>query len=221
MSEPVSQWQPVNQWQPVTEQYKEILTQQTGEEPSLENVLKQTRPTPIGVITRKVPIFITCITWYYILRSAFYAILLLIVVGFPDSSATGWITILVMRFFRVPGGVQWSDFVQPQAMVAFALVLLVASTGFVAYKWVVRSWRARWFTMCYAGLFAVRILIHYFLGANPGSLAFLGSFMGFAGGQDSQIAPGASSLMVLSLTFNVFIFCYLAFWPGVSELFKE
>lgn len=91
--------------------------------------------------------------------------------------------------------------------VMICLFFLVGITSVVTFMWWNRSWKIRWVAMFYAGAFLAK--------------AGVGLFAGWASGVGSQLSPLQLSSLILALAVNAFIFCYLAFWPGVEEWFKE
>ncbi|MGA9587356.1 MAG: hypothetical protein WBQ95_18640 [Terracidiphilus sp.] len=80
--------------------------------------------------------------------------------------------------------------------------------AFVGWKWMTRDWRIRWFVMFMSGAFAARILV--LMLADTASAAH-GKILG----------PRAELELSLIVAFNLLICFYLAFYPGIADVFKE
>ncbi len=80
--------------------------------------------------------------------------------------------------------------------------------AFVGWKWMARDWRIRWVAMFLSGAFAARLL------------AFM--FADRATASHGKILSAKTELeLSLVVAFNLLICCYLAFYPGMAEAFKE
>ncbi len=95
---------------------------------------------------------------------------------------------------------------EAREMVMVYLLFSAIVTAVVGFMWWNHSWKVRWVTMFYAGAFVAK--------------AAIGFFSGVASGVSSEIEPGQVPLLMASIAMNGFMFCYLAFWPGVKEWFE-
>ncbi len=80
--------------------------------------------------------------------------------------------------------------------------------GFIATKWLSRDWRIRWISMFLTGAFAVRSIV--LLLADRAVL-----------GPGRVIYGPRQTEMVMHAVFDLLICAYLAFYPGMSQVFKE
>lgn len=232
---------PQYKWQPVTDFYKEQQATQTVDpaaetQQKLQEIQEQAKKT--SRVERKAPLLITIYGWYLICRVGFFLLLLLIIASLPQADFAKHLVASIERnlpYHSVreqqeqqremlrrygynpdaaynPDGTPNDD--SPDArydrlrkFAMVALFFLAGMTSVVAFMWWNRSWKIRWVAMFYAGAFLAK--------AAAGLLA------GWASGVGSGLSPIQMSYLVVALAWNGFVFCYLAFWPGVEEWFKE
>lgn len=229
-----------NLWQPVTEEYKAMeappLDAPTEPQEKL-GVTPQAKPKekPKG---KKTPIAITVFTWYLFARAGVYALLLFVLIVLPRWNASAWLVGTVADYLHMPSQAERDaaarenqlenqtpangDATQPSPdgpnamddeqtstrhQVMVYLLIAAVGTAVVGFMWLFGSWKVRWITMFYAGAFVAKAGINYFAGV--------------ASGVGSQLPPGETPTLLFSLALNLFIFLYLASWPGVKEFFKE
>ena len=228
-----------NVWQPVTEKYSAVEAPPAvvPAEPPKELVAAQQARSNKEWEGKKAPIAITVFIWYLFARAGFYALLLFVLAGFPQSSASAWLADAVANFLHLPSVAERDaareDQLQTQSppdgdanpsssdgqnpaddeqstareQVMVYLGFAMVTTTVVAVMWLLRSWKIRWITMFYAGAFVAKIGINY--------------FAEMASGVGNQLPPGEIPILMFSFTLNLFIFLYLAFWPGVKDYFEE
>jgi hypothetical protein len=86
----------------------------------------------------------------------------------------------------------------------FAGAILYAVVG---WCWLRRDWLIRWVTMFLAGATAARTLVLFFAAQ--------------ASGVHSTRTDSQHAALVVSTAINLFICAYLAFYPGINQVFKE
>jgi hypothetical protein len=234
--------EPVYKWEPVTDQYKteaeEPVALETIEAESQQKLREIHEEAKKNVwVDKKAPIGIRVFTWYLFCRAGFYALLLSMLAVFPQSGASTWLVGNLGHF--LPGaaareqaakqkeefrkdmaaqGIQLPDDdaadqqtpeqmaqVQREEVMVFLLISTVI-TAVVGFMWWNHSWKVRWVAMFYAGAFVAK--------------AGLGLFAGWASGVGNRIEPEQIPLLIVAIALNGFVFCYLAFWPGVKEWFE-
>jgi hypothetical protein len=223
-----------NFWQPVTEEYKTTEAPQVPEPQAAPQAVPQATPTE-RFKEKKAPIGIRIFSWYLFIRAGFYALLFFILLASPQSAFSGWLVDTLANFLHMPsqaqrdavareiqmenqaigdGDAAQSSQIPPmydlpsareQVMVYLGFTSIV--TTVVGCMWLFGSWKVRWVTMFYAGAFVAKAGISY--------------FAGLASGVGSQLPAGETPILLLSLTLNLFIFLYLAFWPDVKAHFEE
>lgn len=233
--------EPQYKWQPVTDFYKEQQAAQAVDpeaetQQRLQEIREQARKT--SKVEKKAPIGIRVFIWYLFGRAGLYLLLLMILGTFPQTDASAWLVTNLSH--QLPGaaarermaarreafrkeaeaqgytvyGSDESDektpeqAAQQQREIVMAYLLIIAIlTSVVGFSWLNRSWKVRWGTMFYAGAFVAK--------------AAVGLVTGSASGLSGQMSSSEMSSLVLSMGINGCIFCYLAFWPGVEEWFKN
>ena len=158
----------------------------------------------------EVPLLITLFAWYCFLRAALFVIFALMVGLAPDSVAAQFVA---SHFNPVPPprppeyGMHYSTSLIPAIPpepVFYALAILYALIG---WRWISRDWRARWGAMFASGATAAKIAIDWMADR--------------AAGDPTPLSPMQNQAIALAIVWNVLICCYLAFYPGMREAFKE
>lgn len=140
----------------------------------------------------QIPLLIRLFAWYCILQAAACLVCALIVNFAPASAVAAYVS---AHFNPLP----WS----PQ----IAFFLLAALFGYIAFRWLRRDWRARWGLMFVFGASAAKTVVYYLADR--------------AAGTPTHLPPQVQHTVAISLVVNVFIFFYLAFYPGMDQAFKE
>ena len=79
--------------------------------------------------------------------------------------------------------------------------------GAIGWRWVRRDWRIRWVAMFLRGATAARTMVMYFAEK--------------ASGMETPRTSAQHAALVISTFVNVFLCGYLAFYPGIDEVFRE
>ncbi|HLY39747.1 MAG TPA: hypothetical protein VKR52_00990 [Terracidiphilus sp.] len=140
------------------------------------------------------PLLIRLFAWLCFLRAGIYVAFGLIVGGMPDSSAAAY---LALHFDSWP----------KQIPAEFVFYISAALYCFIGWRWATRDWRARWAAMFVTGATVASVLVH--LSA------------GYASGSMTPMPAGQQGALVFGIIFNLAIFGYLAFYPGMAQAFKE
>lgn len=140
----------------------------------------------------KVPLLITLFAWYCFLRAAADLAFAALAQFSPDS----FVAVFAMSHFNsIPSPIP------PQ--VAFAVLAILYFI--VGLRWITRDWRAWW-----AALFISGITV-----ASSGYQWMTHRVT------ENPLNPSVHQSPVVPFAVNLLIFCYLAFYPGVAEAFKE
>lgn len=228
--------EPVYKWEPVTDVYKEKGIQVEDIEAEVKQKLEELHQSKERNPSneRRAPLGIRIVTWYYFCRAGVCAFLVIVLLGFPESAPSIWISDNVSSFLRLPGSKSEQEArrqelqkmareyavpenaihdvrsrFNPETLRNMVMAYLLFNLGVAAvvgFMWWNRSWRVRWFTMCYSGLLVAKALVNFIAGA--------------ASGVGSEIAPRQMPGLVMVLGFNGLIFLYLAFGYGVKEWFE-
>src|SRR5258708_39845125 len=143
---------------------------------------------------RKLPTLIRWFIWLLVFRAAVNLIFALIVGLSPDSDVAKY----VATNFDA-----W-----PKQMPAEAVFYLSAFLyGVTAWRWASRDWRARWVVMFLSGATAAKLLVNFLADR--------------AAGNPTPMTQGQELTLLTSVTINFMICAYLAFYPGMAEVFKE
>ena len=142
----------------------------------------------------EVPLLIRLFAWYCVLRSVIFVTLALIVGIAPQTPVAQLIT---TRLDPVPPPI-------PAEGAFYVLAIVYAMIG---WRWMSRDWRARWGAMFLSGATAAKIAVDLFADR--------------AAGNPTPIAPIQQQAIFLAIVWNLMVCCYLAFYPGMSEAFKE
>ncbi|MGA9465924.1 MAG: hypothetical protein WBV28_24255 [Terracidiphilus sp.] len=140
----------------------------------------------------KVPLLITLFAWYCFLRAAADLACAALVQLSPDSATA---VFAMSHFNPIPSPIP------PQV----AFVVLAAFYTVVGLRWITRDWRAWW-----AALFVSGITV-----ASSGYQCMTHRVI------ENPLNPSVHQSPVVPFVVNLLIFCYLAFYPGVAEAFKE
>ncbi len=241
--------EPVYKWEPITDEYKSQSETKATSEADIEAENRQKLEEFYATATRqkwvekKAPIGIRVFTWYLFCRAGFYALLLAILGVFPQSAPSNWMVANLGHFMRIPGQAQREEAARERAAMRAAgidpdsmqqaggdanagdasaekspdqmqresimiyLFILAAATTVVGFMWWNHSWKVRWVAMFYAGGMVAKTGV--------------GLFAGWASGAGVRMPPAAMQTLTVAMGVNLLIFCYLAFWPGVTEWFEE
>jgi hypothetical protein len=160
---------------------------------------------------KKAPIVITLFTWLCLLRAASYFLVAFILWSYPESSFStylvsnpAWIYRRTSRSAGIYGGPEETT-VREFILVICLFMGVLYSVTF--WKWYTRFWLARWGLMFVCGATAIKTAVYMTADQIAGSEALL---------SDVQRAG-----MLVSIGLNILICGYLAFYPGVSQAFKE
>jgi hypothetical protein len=231
--------EPVYKWEPITDEYKTQAPQPAEIEAETQQKLSEIREAAKNAwVEKKAPIGIRVFTWYLFCRAGLYALLFAFLASFPQSGPSTWLVGNLGH--SLPGTAarekvaQQRELMQKRAaemgyslpddataaqespeqiaqdarqeVMVFLLIAAVV-TAVVAFMWWNRSWKVRWITMFYAGAMVARAGVYF--------------FAAWASGTGSQLPPAVMPTLLFSIALNGFVFCYLAFWPDVSEWFEE
>lgn len=142
----------------------------------------------------EVPLLARLFAWFLAVRAVAYLAFALIVGGAPESDAA----VFVAQHFN-----HWPPPATPEA-VFYALAIL---NGILAWRWLMRDWKARWAAMFLSGTIAVRAIID--LAAAK------------AAGADLGLTPSQQGALGFGIALNLIICAYLAFYPGMAQAFRE
>jgi cation transport ATPase len=231
--------EPVYKWEPITDEYKTQAAQPADIEAESQQKLSEIREAAKNVwVEKKAPIGIRVFTWYLFCRSGVYALLLAFLAAFPQSGPSTWLVgnlghalpgaaarervaaqqEQMKKQFAASGYTLPDDatsaqespeqrFQDERQEVMIFLLIATVLTAVVGFMWWNRSWKVRWITMFYAGAMVARVGVYF--------------FAAWASGLGSQLPPDVMPTLMFAITVNSFVFCYLAFWPGVKEWFEE
>jgi hypothetical protein len=142
----------------------------------------------------KLPLLIRIFVWLLVFRAAANLIFALIVGLAPDSAAANFVVITFDA---------WPRQMPPEGVFYISALLY----GVTAWRWYSRDWRARWFVMFLSGATAAKMLGNYVADHAVGS--------------PTPMTPNQQISFFLSVTINLAICAYLAFYPGMAQAFKE
>ena len=141
----------------------------------------------------EVPLLITLFAWYCFLRTAVFVVFAFIVGIAPQTPVAQSIA---TRLDPVPPPI-------PAEGAFYVLAILYAMIG---WRWITRDWRARWAAMFLSGATAAKAIIDLIADRAAGS---------------PTIVAQQSQGIIVAIAWNLLICCYLAFYPGMSDAFKE
>ncbi len=195
----------VNTWKPVTDLYQDTAAPDVPAPPPVPVAGQPPAQTAKVFQERKLPIPIAIVGGFYALRAVVFLVFASILGSHPDSSLAalliGHSRSLIPFQVRETGGHVPADLLA-EAMVVTAILSIVVSV-----MWFVRWWRIRWITMFYAGVSLFRTVL-YFLSDK-------------AAGLTTQLTPDQKQALSLACAVNLFVLCYLAFYPGVAQAFEQ
>jgi hypothetical protein len=140
----------------------------------------------------EVPLLITLFAWYCFFRAVSCLLFAMISGLAPESTISAF---LATHFDPVPKTI-------PPEAVFFVLAILYTMVG---WRWFTRDWRARWAAMFLSGVNSAVIAINLIVDRAAGHPS----------------APTSQQSAVVAFAFNLFLCCYLAFYPGMEQAFKE
>jgi hypothetical protein len=231
--------EPVYKWEPITDEYKTQAPQAAEIEAEIQQKLSEIHEAAKNAwVEKKAPIGIRVFTWYLFCRAGLYALLFAFLASFPQSGASTWLVGNLGH--ALPGtaarekAAQQRELMQKRAAalgytlpaeeteaqespeqiaqderqeVMVFLMIAAVVTAVVGFMWWNRSWKVRWITMFYAGAMVAKVGV--------------GLFAVWASGAGSQLPAAVMPTLLFAIALNGFVFCYLAFWPDVSEWFEE
>ena len=142
----------------------------------------------------EVPLVITLFAWYCFLRTAVFLLFALILGIAPETPPA---LLIVTHFNPVP----------PPIPAEGGFYVLAIVYAWIGWRWFTRDWRARWAAMFISGATAAKVAINLFADRVAGN--------------PTPISPGQYEAILLAIGWNLLICCYLAFYPGMSEAFRE
>jgi hypothetical protein len=195
----------VNTWKPVTDLYQDTSAPSVPAPPPVP-VAGQPPAQPAKVFQeRKLPIPIAIVGGFYALR----AVLFLVFASILGSHASSSFASLLIEHSQslIPFQVQETGGHAPADLFAEAMVVTAIVSIVVSIMWFVRYWRIRWLTMFYAGVSLFRTMLYFVTDK--------------AAGVTTPLAPDQKQALSLACAVNLFVLCYLAFYPGVAQAFEE
>jgi hypothetical protein len=142
----------------------------------------------------EVPLLVRLFVWYCFVRAGSYLAFAMIVGLTPESTIA---VFLATHFDPVPAPL-------PAEAVFFLLAILYTVVG---WRWFTRDWRARWAAM-------------FLSGANAAAIA-VNMIADRAAGHPESLAPPSQQATIVAFAFNLLLCCYLAFYPGMEQAFRE
>jgi len=142
----------------------------------------------------EVPLLITLFAWYCFIRGTADLALAALARSFSGSAVVAF---AATHLNPIP----------PPFPPAFAFLVLGLVNFTVGWRWSIRDWRARWAAMFLSGVTAASSAYQW-IANRP----MAGPLLGVQGLPESPL---------ITLILNVAICCYLAFYPGMSDAFKE
>jgi hypothetical protein len=145
-------------------------------------------------VQKKLPPLIFAFAVICIARAGVFLLFALIVGIAPDSEAG----FAVETYF----GPQL-----PNVSDEFVFLAGAAVYGLIGWRWMRRDWRIRWVAMFLTGATAARTMVMYFAERASGVM--------------TPRTSAQQAELVISTFINLFLCCYLAFYPGIGDVFKE
>jgi hypothetical protein len=142
----------------------------------------------------EVPLLITLFAWYCFLRAAGNLVFVVLARLSPRSPIAEFVT---THFDPIP----------PPFPPEFAFLTLAVLYIMVGWRWITRDWRARWAAMFISAVTAASSAYQW-VTDRPTTIP-------------AQGAAGLHQSPVISLVVNLAVCCYLAFYPGMADAFKE
>lgn len=197
---------PVNHWQPVTCEYEQepapfFEMHSPLKKKSRGNAAERGKARSSG----EAPIGITVITWFYFVRGCACLIFASLLFSRSNPGLVDWFA--GHSRAMVPFQVRATASLPVTNLLAEGLVIMGIFSVIVGAMWMVRYWRIRWITMCYAGVALGRTAL-FFVSDK-------------AAGFSTQLSTEQKQTLVISSVANLVILCYLAFYPGVAQAFEN
>lgn len=198
--------EPVNHWQPVTYEYEQepapfFEAYSLSKKKSRDNATEQGKARQGS----QAPIGITCITWFYFIRGCGCFIFASLLFSRSNPGLVDWF--VGHSRTMVPFQVRATESVPVTNLLAEALIIMGILSVIVGAMWMVRYWRIRWITMCYAGVALGRTVLFFITDQ--------------ASGMATQLTVEQKQTLLISSVANLVILCYLAFYPGVEQAFEK
>jgi hypothetical protein len=166
----------------------------------------------------KRPLLISIVAIYYMIQTGICLLLALVPWGDPDSAIANFLTAhsslvfhSIPRMFRpgmeIPGQAPGAMF----QMLPFVFLLVGVLSGLLAFKLWTLSARWRWATMFWAAY------------SLCSTLRFLLIYAVLTSAVDVPLPPMPAQYklaLMMSMSWNLFVICYLAFYPGVKQAFE-
>ena len=195
----------VNTWKPVTDLYQDTSAPPVPE-PAPMPVAGQPPAQPLKIFQeRKLPIPIAIVGGFYALRAVVFLVFASILGSHPSSSFAA--TLIDHSRSLIPFQVHETGGHVPAELLAEAMVVTAILSIVVSVMWFVRYWRIRWITMFYAGVSLFRTVLYFATDK--------------AAGLTTVLTPDQKQALSLACAVNLFVLCYLAFYPGVAQAFEE
>ena len=160
------------------------------------------------------PILISILACFYAFQAFILLCLAMVPWGDPDSGIATWLLARpTLVFSLIPKSYQPSPFLDASERAAyisglpvFFLVLAILTLVMAWRLWALTYW-LRWATMFYAGARVLKIVL---------ALSTIG-----VTSTAVPISPAMKTYLVLTMGWNILVFGYLAFYPGVKEAFEK
>jgi len=167
----------------------------------------------------KRPLVISILAIYYMIQAGVSLLLALVPWGDPDSGLANYLTAnsslvfhSIPRMFRPGLGVPGQAPSAMLQMLPFVFLAIGILSGLLAFKLWTLSARWRWATMFWAGY------------SLCSTLRFLVIYSAIRSAVDMPLPPLPAQFklaLIMSMTWNLLVVCYLAFYPGVKEAFED
>jgi hypothetical protein len=195
----------INTWKPITDLYQDTAAPPVTA-PIPVPIAGQPPAQPAKIFQeRRLPIPIAIVGGYYALRAVVFLALASILSSHPSSDVASLLVAhaqsLVPFTLYEAGGRVAADLLA-EAMVATAILSIIVSV-----MWFIRYWRIRWITMFYAGVSLFRTVLYFATDK--------------AAGLTTTLRSDQKEALTIACAVNLFVFCYLAFYPGVAQAFEE
>lgn len=142
----------------------------------------------------RLPTLIRLFVWLLVFRSALNLIFALTIGLAPDSGAAAFIATNLDP---------WPKQLSAEGMF-YISALIYAVT---AWRWYSRDWKVRWVVMFMSGATAAKMLANF--AADR------------AAGMPTPMTENQITSLFVSVTINLAVCAYLAFYPGMAQAFKE
>jgi hypothetical protein len=198
--------EPVNHWHPVTTEYEHELPPVF--KPELLTFRRKLRWPRQARDAQNVPLAlptgITCVSWFYILAAGAYFVFGSVLLASPASDFAALLIDYFRKVIPLPAGV--ADGVPLDNMLAEAFFAMAMVSATIGVMWLVRYRPVRWLTLGYAGGELLRFA-YYFLSDK--------------GVHATELTLRQSQVWLAVSFLDTLIFCYLAFYSGVGQIFNN